>query len=162
MPTSSKLPVDAKERKSIPLARGLLDYFPDALIEVARVSQAGNEQHHAGAPLHWDKSKSTDEADALMRHLIDRGKFDKDRQRHSAKVAWRALALLQRELDAQKLVPCDNYPKVINSDYLPKNPDTGCVCHDALTDRYYKWDGKFWHHVKDRQTLMEEIAEEKQ
>jgi hypothetical protein len=164
MPTSSKLPVDAKERKSIPLARGLLDYFPDALIEVARVSQAGNEQHHAGAPLHWDKSKSTDEADALMRHLIDRGKFDKDRQRHSAKVAWRALALLQRELDAQKLVPCGTWPTSLTTKdgvrwdwddnikmYVRVNiitPEVAVQCGDQI--------------VKDRQTLMEEIAEEKQ
>src|SRR5689334_7063621 len=88
-------------RKAMPIASGVLDYFPDALLVVAEVSRVGNEQHHPGQPLHWDKSKSTDEADALMRHLIDRGTRDTDGQRHSAKVAWRALALLQRELDAE-------------------------------------------------------------
>jgi hypothetical protein len=25
----------------------------------------GNEQHHPGTPLHWDRSKSTDEGDAV-------------------------------------------------------------------------------------------------
>jgi hypothetical protein len=94
------LPNDAAERKALPIASGVLAYFPDALAEVARVSRIGNEQHHPGSPLHWDKSKSTDEADALVRHLLDRGTFDTDGTRHSAKVAWRALALLQRELDA--------------------------------------------------------------
>lgn len=94
----------AAERKAIPLARGLLDYFPDALMAVAELSQIGNEQHNPGQPLHWAKEKSTDEADALLRHLIDRGHFDTDGVRHSAKVAWRALALLQRELDAAKAV----------------------------------------------------------
>lgn len=89
------------ERKAMPLARGVLDYFPDALLVVAEVSRVGNEQHHPGEPMHWDKSKSSDEADALMRHLLDRGKLDTDGLRHSAKVAWRALALLQRELDAE-------------------------------------------------------------
>jgi hypothetical protein len=79
----------------------VLDYFPDALLAVADVSRVGNEQHHPGEPLHWDKSKSTDEADALLRHLLDRGKTDTDGLRHTAKVAWRALALLQRELDAE-------------------------------------------------------------
>ena len=88
-------------RKAMPIASGVLDYFPDALLVVAEVSRVGNEQHHPGEPLHWDKSKSTDEADALLRHLIDRGTLDSDGQRHSAKVAWRALALLQRELDAE-------------------------------------------------------------
>jgi hypothetical protein len=94
------LPTDAKERKTLPIATGVLDYFPKALAEVAKVSLAGNNQHHPGSPLHWDKSKSTDEADALVRHLLERGGFDTDGQRHSAKVAWRALAMLERELDA--------------------------------------------------------------
>ena len=97
-------PIDdeAKRRKERPVASGVLDYFPDAIVEVAYCSYIGNEQHHAGAPLHWDKSKSTDEADALMRHLMDRGTRDTDGVRHSAKVAWRALALLQREIDGEK------------------------------------------------------------
>ena len=90
-----------EERKALPLASGVLDYFPDALLVVAEVSRVGNEQHHPGQPLHWDKSKSTDEADALLRHLLDRGTYDTDGLRHSGKVAWRALALLQRELDAE-------------------------------------------------------------
>jgi len=97
----SDLPNVAAERKALPIASGVLAYFPDALAEVARVSRIGNEQHHPGEPLHWDKSKSTDEADALVRHLLDRGTFDTDGTRHSAKVAWRALALLQRELDSE-------------------------------------------------------------
>lgn len=92
---------EAALRKGRPIASGVLDYFPDALLEVAEVSRIGNEQHNPGQPLHWDKSKSKDEADALLRHLLDRGKRDTDGTRHSAKVAWRALALLQRELDAE-------------------------------------------------------------
>ena len=89
----------AKERKGRPLATGCLDYFPDAMLAVAELSRVGNEQHNPGTPLHWDRSKSGDEADALLRHLIDRGRLDTDGQRHSAKVAWRALALLQKELE---------------------------------------------------------------
>ncbi len=95
------LPTDATDRKLTPIASGVLDFFPDALAEVARVSAAGSAQHHPDTGVHWDKSKSTDEADALVRHLMERGTFDTDGQRHSAKVAWRALALLQRELDAE-------------------------------------------------------------
>lgn len=94
----------AADRKATPIASGVLAYFPDALAEVARVSRIGNEQHSPGQPLHWDKSKSKDEQDALVRHLLDhfRGeKFDTDTARHLGKVAWRALALLQRELDAE-------------------------------------------------------------
>jgi len=95
----TKLSIDAAERKAVPLATGLVDYFPDALIAVAQVSKIGNDQHSPGQPLHWDRSKSTDEADALMRHFVERGKLDSDGVRHSAKVAWRALALLQKEIE---------------------------------------------------------------
>lgn len=100
--TTMRKDLTAQDRKNLPIARGVLDYFPDALLEIAKVSKKGNEQHNPGQPLHWAKEKSTDEADALLRHLIDRGQFDTDGERHSAKVAWRALALLQRELDAEK------------------------------------------------------------
>ena len=94
------LPTDASERKGVPIYSGVLMYFPDAIAEVAKCSKAGNEQHHPGEPLHWDKSKSKDEHDALVRHLLDAGTVDTDGIRHSAKAAWRALAALQRELDA--------------------------------------------------------------
>ena len=93
------LPEDAKERKSIPICTGVLDYFPLALAEVAKTSKAGNDQHNPGQPLHWAKEKSTYHADCIIRHLIDRGTVDTDGIRHSAKVAWRSLALLQMEME---------------------------------------------------------------
>ena len=94
------LPTAPQARKEIPLCTGVLDYFPSALCAVAECSRAGNEQHNPGAPLHWDRAKSQDEGDALMRHLLQRGTIDTDGIRHSTKVAWRALALLQKELEA--------------------------------------------------------------
>lgn len=87
-------------RKQRPVFSGVLKYFPDALLDVAYTSWVGNEQHNPGEPLHWAKEKSTDEADALVRHLMASGTLDTDGVRHSAKVAWRALALLQREIEA--------------------------------------------------------------
>jgi hypothetical protein len=93
------LPSDAQARKDTPITTGVLDYFPLAMAEIARVSKAGNDQHNPGQPLHWDKTKSLDHADCIARHLIDRGSVDSDGMRHSAKVAWRALALLQTELE---------------------------------------------------------------
>lgn len=93
---------DAPSRKQCPVARGVLDYFPDALLAVANCSWKGNEQHNPGEELHWAKEKSTDHADCILRHLIDRGTLDTDGVRHSAKVAWRALALLQLELEKAK------------------------------------------------------------
>lgn len=95
------LPTDAKARKQIPIYSGFIKYFPLAIAEVARVSQAGNEQHNPGKPLHWDRSKSGDELDALSRHLMQAGTIDSDGQRHTAKLVWRACAALQKELEAE-------------------------------------------------------------
>ena len=91
-----------EERKAIPVYSGVLKYFPLALQEVAKVSKVGNDQHNLGKTLHWDRSKSTDEGDALVRHLLEVGKIDTDGMRHTAKVAWRALALLEKELENEK------------------------------------------------------------
>jgi hypothetical protein len=94
------LPTDPKARKEEPIARGVLDYFPLALAAVANVSYVANEQHNPGEPMHWARGKSADHADCILRHLIERGTLDTDGLRHTAKVAWRALALLQEELEA--------------------------------------------------------------
>ena len=98
-------------RKHYPLASGLLDYFPDALMAVAQLSYVGNEQHNPGKPMHWDRDKSGDEADALMRHLKDRGGIDTDGVRHSVKAAWRALALAQKELERAHGLPISRASK---------------------------------------------------
>jgi len=96
----NKAPDKAAERKATPVFSGVLKYFPNALKEVAKCSQAGNDQHHPDKPLHWDMDKSKDEYDALTRHLIDHtiNPIDDDGTLHLAKVAWRALAGLERYL----------------------------------------------------------------
>jgi len=94
------LPTDAKERKQVPLASGVFDYFTSALIEIAKVSFKGNEQHNKGEKLHWARGKSTDHSDTMLRHFVERGTIDTDGIRHSAKMCWRALAILEEELEA--------------------------------------------------------------
>lgn len=102
--SKANLPTDAKARKDIPLARGLLDYFPDALAAVAHLSKVGNDQHNPGEPMHWAREKSTDQADCIMRHLMQRGYVDTDGILHDVKVAWRALALAQLALETLRKV----------------------------------------------------------
>lgn len=114
-PTQERLlPTTSDARKRFPMARGLLDYFPDALAAVAEVSWIGNEKHNPGEPIHWARGKSMDHDDCIIRHTVERGGFEEVRIvkdpgdlgttyliRHSAARAWRALAALQEELEAE-------------------------------------------------------------
>lgn len=93
------LPLTKQERKKRPMDRGCLQYFPDALAYVSHVSYVGNEQHNPGEPMHWAKEKSSDHGDCIIRHQADAGTTDDDGLLHSGKVAWRALAQLQIELE---------------------------------------------------------------
>lgn len=106
------LPDDADERNKYPMAEGLLDYFANALAEVSAVSRIGNEQHNPGEPMHWARGKSTDHANKIIRHLIDRGKRDGKGVRHSAYIAWRALAMLQEEIERDTGAPMPRNAKL--------------------------------------------------
>ena len=89
--TASGLPTDAKERKAIPVYTGFINYFPKAIAAVAKISLVGGIQHGQTAEtLHWDRSKSGDELDAMMRHILD-GDWEQ--------VAWRAMANLEKKLE---------------------------------------------------------------
>jgi hypothetical protein len=97
------LSTDSAARKRIPVVTGVMDYFPDAIAAVANVSFVGNEKHNPGQPLHWSRGKSPDHADCIGRHLLERGTMDPvTNVRHSAQLAWRALALLQIEIEADR------------------------------------------------------------
>ena len=97
-----QLPSDPKERKKIPLGTGLLDYFPLALAEAAKASVAGQSQHTPGEPLHWDRSKSRDNEDALIRHYIDRYEIDSDGVAECGKMVWRACAVAELILENRR------------------------------------------------------------
>jgi hypothetical protein len=101
----STLPEDAAARYRFPLAEGLLYYFPSALALVAEVSRIGNEQHNPGEPMHWARGKSIEHADKIMRHLMDAGGKDSQGVRHTSRLAWRALALLQEECEREEGAP---------------------------------------------------------
>jgi hypothetical protein len=95
----NSLPTDAQDRKDIPLFWGLVNYFRDALIAVAKLSMIGNAQHNPGEPLRWNREKGGDELDAQMRHMFEIGGIDWQKVPHSVRNAWRALATCQIELE---------------------------------------------------------------
>jgi hypothetical protein len=88
------LPEDATARKNIPVYSGFIKYFPDAIVAISQLSLVGGIQHgQTRETLHWDRSKSTDHTDALMRHLIEED---------WTAVAWRALAQLQKSIEDER------------------------------------------------------------
>lgn len=91
------------EPRDIPASSTLaafLDVYAPALAIVSQVSWYGNEKHNPGQPLHHARGKSMDHFDCIARHYVERGGFDGP-MRHSACLAWRALAALQEHLEAQ-------------------------------------------------------------
>lgn len=83
-------------RKASPVFSGVLNYFPDALMAVARVSKAGNDKHNPGQPLHWSREKSNDHMDCAARHMLTPYEIDPDsKEVHLANAVWRLLAELQ-------------------------------------------------------------------
>ena len=97
------LPTDSKARKDIPIYTGFVRFFPDAMGAVAQLSQIATLKHTPGATIAvWNKAKSTDELDCLMRHMVDdvNEPYDRDNVLHATKVAWRGMANLQRLADS--------------------------------------------------------------
>lgn len=108
------LPKDYNARKALPLFTFLTEYFPDAMVELVKVSVAGNVQHNPGEKLHWARGKSMDQLNTAMRHIFDHGMgniYDKEppevltaiggRTMHLAKAAWRLLAEIQLLCEAR-------------------------------------------------------------
>lgn len=99
------LPKGDADRKALPIFRGPLMYFPDALLAVADVCKKGNDQHNPGQPMHWAREKSTEQMDTALRHMMDHGlgvHKDTDNTWHLAKAAWRILAELQLTIEKSR------------------------------------------------------------
>jgi len=102
---------DAKERKGLPVATGVLDYFPQAILAISEVSRVGNDQHHPGEALWWERGRSNDHSDCAIRHFMERGTLDTDGISHTAKACWRMLALLQTEIEEKNIASLPVQPK---------------------------------------------------
>ena len=94
---------ESAARKAAPVWAGVLNYFPDALMAVARVSKAGNDKHNPGQSLHWSRDKSSDHLDCAARHMLTPFAIDPDsKEIHLANAAWRILAELQLYQEEQR------------------------------------------------------------
>lgn len=151
------LPTDPKARKAVPVWSGGIAYFPDAIVAIAELSQRANEQHNPGQPLHWAKEKSTDEADAGMRHaieplLIGGSDYDSDGAAHLVKKAWRACAELQRWLEAGNAAfqsEGDRILDVMTAKF--ESPIADCFCTNCTRARGEKIDCFLCGHPTDHE-----------
>jgi len=128
---------------------GFIKYFPRAICAVAELSRIGNDQHNPGKPLGWDRSKSGDEKDALMRHLIDQTidgdqAADTDGVLHATKKAWRAMADLEKILEQQvvaEVVPSE--PRRCATCAYLSRPGHGEPCQSCSMEyghpKYSEW-----------------------
>ncbi len=141
MKNESLLPVDSGERKDLPVFTGVLQYFPLALLEVARVSKIGNDKHNPGEPLHWAREKSKDHGDCIVRHQIEFDKIDADNggEFHAAAVAWRALAQLQLLEEARKGSKSDT----LREQFLRPKTCSQCHGHGVIEVSYGRYDECF-------------------
>jgi hypothetical protein len=121
-------PTADADRKAIPVWTGCVRYFPSALLEVAKVSKAGNDQHNPGQPLHWAQGKSMNQQDTAMRHLLDADAVEgtPGELAHLAQAAWRVLARLQLacQREGAPLAPGARTPNVAPAD-ADARPNTG-------------------------------------
>lgn len=141
-PPNSHLPTEDKARKALPIFDGCLMYFPDALLAVSEVSRIGNEQHNPGEPLHWARGKSMDQFNTGLRHQMDHRlgvRYDSDGARHLAKAAWRILAALQLDIEAETACRVESVNSAIDEACeLPVGPvtwvDVGAPHHFPLSE----------------------------
>jgi hypothetical protein len=123
------IPSGYDARKNFPLLTVLSAYFPDAIEALVELCIAGQAQHAITVPkdnpfyipgdrLAWDRSKSTEEMETLMRHAWDhmRAKraaggaanlamYDTDGVLHIVKAFWRAGAEAQKTIEALRVAP---------------------------------------------------------
>lgn len=138
------LPSDDKARKALPIFKWLTTYFPDAIIELVKVSVKGNMQHNperAPEDIKWARGKSMNQLDTAFRHMWDHAlstPIDTDECYHLAKAAWRNLAELQLTIErhrAEAFVPagtCDCAtltPPAICDTCTPNRPPRGLDGH---------------------------------
>lgn len=169
----SILPADDKQRKNLPIFKMIIGYFPKALREVTRVCVANNVRYNPDrkpADINWARGKSTDQLGSLFRHVMERAAdgvvFEElppevqaacgpgfERVYVLAEAAWRALAALEVEIEAEEAkVPfrplsvadrtattlCLHHAGVHDAEPLVA-PVLGCECTNCKAMREAAW-----------------------
>lgn len=131
------LPTDYDARKAFPLLTVLAAYFPDAIEALVELAKQGNIQHKvdlekatnpyklSSDQVTWDRSKSDDHMNTLMRHTWDHERAkrgvgdvrDTDGHLHIVKALWRAAAEAQLAIEELRaVVPAGTMPRIIKAE----------------------------------------------
>lgn len=169
------LPTDYQGRKGFPLLTVLTAYFPDAVEALVELCKQGNVQHAVdanavnpfkleGDRVSWDRSKSMEQTETLMRHLWDheRGRrgagnlVDADGQLHIVKVLWRAAAEAQLTIEALRAVKpmtatevrkrsAETFERIAADFYTIADTQRAESIRNAIADQRPEWvdDGAF-------------------
>lgn len=89
-------PKSDEERKRIRLS-AIWKLFPDATIALAEHIQTGADKY-CGGKLEWDRSKSPEEIESLLRHAFEQV-HDEDDVEIAKAIAWRGMANLQKVIE---------------------------------------------------------------
>jgi len=113
------LPTNDEERKKIRLS-AIFTLFPKACVALAQHIKAGADKW-CGGQLRWDRTKSPEELESLLRHVFEQVQNPTCIETAKA-IAWRAMANLEKVIEASELaspVPeCDTIGRA-----LPSGPD---------------------------------------
>jgi len=142
------LPTDYQARKDFPLFTVLAAYFPDAIEALVALCVQGNMQHKVDAAavnpfklsedtITWDRSKSTDQLNTMLRHAWDHNRakrgtgsmVDSDGILHIVKAFWRAGAEAQLTIERMRA------EAQTAMQYVPQLDVPACRQADAVRER---------------------------
>ena len=99
------LPEDPEQRKGLPIWRAFCRFFKKTIVAVTKQSMKGQKQHdYNEGEIHWDRSKSSDDWDSLLRHMFDLQEALENDDieailEHAPALAWRGCAICEKALD---------------------------------------------------------------
>jgi len=94
------LPTNDEERKKIRLS-AIFTLFPKACVALAKHIKAGADKW-CGGQLRWDRTKSPEELESLLRHVFEQVQNPTCVETAKA-IAWRAMANLEKTIEASEL-----------------------------------------------------------
>jgi len=121
------LPTNDEERKRVKLT-AIFRLFPNACVALAQHIKAGADKY-CGGELRWDRNKSPEELESLLRHVFEQVQNPTCVATAQA-IAWRAMANLEKLTEV--VANADGSGEPANCEGLPSEPDPRDVAEANL------------------------------